>query len=332
MPGKLIVLLAAVGVVVWSGCAETAAPRDDVDGRPLAETSTADPRAQFVGNWELVRVERIGADGEHLPSPEPPSFGSDGAVGYLMYDSAGYMGVVIMQAGRQPYAGDEPTPDEALTALRSYVSYFGTYTVNEAEGYLTHHLQGNVNPPSASNDNKRFYEFSGHQLVLMPPVGDSGVQARIVWHRVPDLPDAELTATHRRLFGFYRGTKIERWTLDGEPVQAQQFDNAFLIYMPSGHMAVHTMRSNRPVYTGAPTTEQALSAIETYGSYFGAFSVNEEEGYFTHHRIGNLNPGEAGTDTQRFFELTATTLTLRPPPRMIDGRELKSDITWERLD
>ena len=71
--------------------------------------------------------------------------------------------------------------DEALAALRSYVSYFGTYTVNEAEGYLTHHLQGNVSPPSASNDNKRFYEFSGNQLVLMPPVGDSSVQLRIVW-------------------------------------------------------------------------------------------------------------------------------------------------------
>ena len=331
MPRKLLVLLAAVGVVVWSGCAETAPPSSGVDEPPLTDTST-DPKTQFVGNWELVRVERIRADGEHLPTPEPPSFGSDGAVGYIMYDSAGYMGVVIMQAGRQPYAGDEPAPDEALAALRSYVSYFGTYTVNEAEGYLTHHLQGNVSPPSASNDNKRFYEFSGNQLVLMPPVGDSSVQLRIVWQRVPDLSAADLTATHRRLFGFYRIAQIERWTLDDEPVPVEQPDNGFIIYMPSGHMAVHIMRPNRPVYTGAPTPEQALGAVQTYGSYFGPFSVNEEEGYFVHQRIGNLNPGEATTDAQRFFELTDTTLTLRPPPRMIDGREVRSDITWERLN
>ena len=334
MPRKLIALLASVGVVVWTGCAETAPPAPAVnhaDDMPLTDMSTANPKTPFVGNWELVKVERVGADGELLPMPEPPAFGSEGAVGYIMYDPAGYMGVVIMQPDRQPYAGDGPTPDEAVAALRSYTSYFGTYTVNEAEGYLTHHLQGNVRPAAASNDNKRFYEFSGNQLVLMPPVGDSGVQARIVWERVPDLPDAELTPTHRRLFGFYRFAKVERETMDGEPVPVAQFDNAFIIYTTSGHMSVHIMRPDRPAYTGAPTPEQALSALTTYGSYFGAFSVNEEEGYLVHHRIGNLNPGQSGTDAQRFFELTDTTLTLMPPARMIDGRELKSTLMWERL-
>ena len=50
-----------------------------------------------------------------------------------------------------------------------------------------------------------------------------------------------------------------------------------------------------------------------------------------HHRIGNLNPGQTGTDAQRFFELTDTSLTLRPPPQMIDGREAQSAIAWERI-
>ncbi len=335
MSRKLLVLLASLGVVVWFGCTETAPPApamDHGDDSPTTDMSTEDPKAPFVGNWELVRVERIGADGELLPSPEPPSFGSKGAVGYLMYDPSGYMGVVIMQTGRQPYASDQPTPEEAVATLSSYTAYFGTYTVNEAEGYLIHHLQGNVRPPDASNDNKRVYEFSDNQLILMPPIGDSGVQLRIVWQQVPDLADAELTATHQRLFGFYRIGKVERWTMDGTPVPVDQFDNAFIIYMPSGHMAVHLMRPNRPVYTGGPTPEQALGAIRTYGSYFGPFSVHEEEGYLVHHRIGNLNPGQAGTDAQRFYELTDTALTLRPPPRVIDGRELQTALTWERLN
>ena len=223
-------------------------------------------------------------------------------------------------------------PEEAVATLSSYTAYFGTYTVNEAEGYLIHHLQGNVRPPDASNDNKRVYEFSDNRLILMPPIGDSGVQLRIVWQQVPDLADAELTATHQRLFGFYRIGKVERWTMDGTPVPVDQFDNAFIIYMPSGHMAVHLMRPNRPVYTGGPTPEQALGAIRTYGSYFGPFSVHEEEGYLVHHRIGNLNPGQAGTNAQRFYELTDTALTLRPPPRVIDGRELQTALTWERLN
>ena len=332
MPRKLLVLLASIGVVVLAGCADTAPPVDNAADRPITDTSTTDPKAPFVGNWELVEVERIGADGERLPTPEPPSFGSEGAIGYIMYDPVGYMGVVIMQPGRQPYAGDGSTPGEAVTALNSYTSYFGTYTVNEEAGYLTHHLQGNVRPPGASSDNKRFYEFSDDQLTLMPPVGDSGVQTRIVWQRVPDLPDAELTATHRRLFGFYRIGKIERRTTDGEAVPIDQYDDGFIIYMPSGHMAVHLMRPNRPEYTGAPTAEQALGALRTYLSYFGEFSVHEDEGFLVHHRVGNLNPGQAGTDAQRFFDLTDTTLTLKPPARMIDGRELQSALTWERLN
>ncbi len=296
MHRKLLVLLAFVGSVVGFGCADTAPPADGADDPPVTDTSAADSRANFVGNWELVRVERVGADGEFLPPPEPPSFGSEGAVGYIMYDSAGYMGVVIMQAGRQPYVGDGPTPDEAVAALRSYTSYFGTFTVNETEGYVTHHLQGNVRPPDAANDNKRFYELSSNQLILKPPIRDSGVQLRIVWERVPELPDSDLTPTHRRLFGFYRIASVERRTLDGEALPVEQYDAGFIIYTPSGHMAVHLMRPNRPGYTGAPTPEEALGAMRTYASYFGPFSVHEDEGYLVHHRVGATNPGSVGTD------------------------------------
>ena len=331
MRRRLLVLLALVGVVLGSGCSEPAPLMDRINDPPPGEASGTDPKLQFVGNWELVGRERITPDGELLQTPDPPLPGAEGEVGYIMYDPAGYMGVVIMPPGRPPYASDGPTGGEAVRALSTYTSYFGTYTVNEAEGYLTHHLQGNVRPPDSANNNQRFYEFSGNQLILMPPADDSGIKRRIIWQRVPDLPEAGLTETHRRLFGFYRFTEIARTTIDGESLPADQWDNAFIIYMPSGYMAVHISRKDRPVYTGAPTPEQALRAIQTYGSYFGPFSVHEEEGYLVHHRIGNLNPGEVGTDAQRFFELTDTTLTLRPPPRMVDGREVQSAITWERF-
>ena len=329
MPKKLLGLLALVAMAVSSGCSEPA--MEEAADTAEMKAAPADPRAQFVGNWELVRRERIDANGELLPPPDPPAPGAEGEAGYIMYDAAGYMGVVIQPPGRSTWAGEEPTGEEAVGQLGTYTSYFGTYTVNEAEGYLTHHLQGNVRPPDAANDNQRFFEFSGDQLILMPPSDDSGVRRRIIWQRVPELPAAELTDTHRRLFGFYRFVKIERTTLDGEPVPTDQWDNAFIIYMPSGHMAVHISRKDRPVYTGAPTPEQALQAVQTYGSYFGPFSVHEEEGYLVHHRIGNFNPGQAGTDAQRFYELTDTTLTLRPPPRTIDGREVQGAITWERI-
>lgn len=331
MPRSVLILLALSGVVTVSACSEPPPSVDDTDPTPATDASAPGPRVQFVGNWELVKRERITADGEVLPPPDPPSRGAEGEVGYIMYDEAGYMGVVIMPPGRPHHAGDEPTGEEAIGTLGTYTSYYGTYTVNEEEGYVTHHLQGNVRPPDAANHNQRFYEFSGDQLILMPPPDDSGMKRRIYWRRLPDLPEAELTETHRRLFGFYEWSRLERMTTDGESLPTDQWDNAFIIYMPSGHMAVHISRGDRPVYTGAPTPEQALAAIRTYGSYFGPFSVHEDEGYLIHHRVGNLNPGQAGTDAQRFYELTDTTLTLKPPPRMIDGREVQSAIIWERI-
>ena len=103
------------------------------------------------------------------------------------------------------------------------------------------------------------------------------------------------------------------------------------MYMTSGHMAVHEMRPNRPVDTGAPTPEDALGAVTTYLSYFGPFSVHEDEGYLVHHKVGDLNPGQVGTDARRPFELTDTTLTLRPPVRAIDGRDVELALTWERI-
>ena len=316
MAGRLLALLLALaGAGAWSGCAAQAPDVDD--GNSPAAEGAPDPRAPFVGNWELVRRERIDADGKLLPPPDPPAPGAAGEVGFIMYDAAGYMGVVIQPPGRPPWAGDEPTGDEAIGQLGTYTSYFGTFTVNAGEGYVTHHLLGNVRPPDAANNNQRFYEFAGDELILMPPPDDSGVKRRIVWRRVPDLAAEHLTETHGRLFGFYRFEKIERTTSDGETLATGQWDDAFIIYMPSGHMAVHISRPDRPVYAGAPTPEQALGAVRTYGSYFGPFSVN---------------PGQAGTDAQRFFELTDTHLTLRPPVRMDeDGRMVQGAITWARI-
>ena len=147
------------------------------------------------------------------------------------------------------------------------------------------------------------------------------------------MPEAELTDTHRRLFGFYRVESVARETSDGESVPADQYETAYIAYAPSGHMSVHLMRAGRESYAGDdPTADEALAVVDSYGSYFGPFSVNEEEGYLVHHRIGNEDPGQSGTDAQRFFELTDTHLNLMPPPATdAEGRELQSTIRWARI-
>ena len=319
--------LSAIAVV--TGCADTSAPVEPAALESSSSEPLASPNDAFAGAWSLVRIERRDEAGE-LTEPV-----IEDRVGYLIYDPAGYMGVTLMQPDRALYAAENPTPDEALAALRTYTSYFGRYTVNEADGYVTHHLEGSFNPRGTGADNQRFYRFEDNRLVLQPPVSDTGIRSEISWERLPDLPEGELTDTHRRLFGFYQIESVKR-TVDGEPApieEVAQYETGYIIYAPSGHMAVHLMRPGRPTLAGPQATpEEALGATETYASYFGPFSVNEDEGYLVHHRIGNKTPSGSGTDAQRFYELTDTHLNLRPPPGTDDdGRTTQGIIGWVRI-
>ena len=295
---------------------------------PAAAMEVENPNDRFAGAWSLVRSERRDADGELIGEP------LENRVGYIMYDPAGYMGVALMQPDREPYSEGGPTGEEALAQMGSYASYFGRFTVNEADGYVTHHLEGSLNPDGAGSDYQRFFTFEGENLILQPPAAEDGSRSFITWERLPALSEAELTDTHRQLFGAYRVESISRATTDGEPIEVDQYETAYIMYAPSGHMSVHLMRPGRMPYAGdEPTAEEALATVLSYGSYFGPFSVNEEESYLVHHRIGNEDPGQSGTDAQRFYELTDTHLTLRPPVTVDDeGREGQSTILWARLD
>lgn len=321
-----IVLFGSVVILGFTGCGENGDPAASMSSE-IVESTVADPAEQFLGGWSLVRIERKGPDGELVTPP------SEDRIGYLIYGPSGHMGVTIMPPERERYAGDEPTADEALAALSTYTSYFGTFTVNAAEGFVTHHLEGSLNPRGAGSNYQRFYRFSENSLTLQPPVGEDGVKAELTWERLPVLPEANLTETHRNLFGFYRIESVSRQIVDGDPIPVDQYDTAFIIYAPSGHMSVHLMRPGRQPYADArPTPQEALQAIGTYSSYFGPFSVHEDDGYLVHHRIGHVNPGSSGSDAQRFYELTDTHLTLRPPARTDDqGRMAQSALRWARL-
>ncbi len=318
MPRKLITLFGLVPLVTLSACG---------GGATADDGATADTESQFAGAWTLVKIERSDADGELLAPP------IEDRIGYIIYDPTGYMGVTIMQPGRQPYAGNQQTPEEALASYSTYTSYFGTFTVNEAEGFLTHHLEGSLNTGGTGSDYKRFYTFSGNRLTLQPPADEDGNKTQLTWEKLPHLPESELTETHKRLFGFYRIESVSRQIIGGESLPANEYDTAFIIYAPSGHMAVHLMRPSRESYAGtSPTAEEALAAVQTYGSYFGPFSVYEEEGYLVHHRIGNLGPAGTGTDAQRSYELTDTHLTLQPPVGTdSEGRRVQSTLRWARI-
>ena len=162
---------------------------------PALEQLTPTQR-RVTGFWRHVPNEGAAAD-------DPPL-----RPGFIIYTPAGRMMVHLLDPDRPPYAGGEPTPAEAQAAARSYTSYFGPFSVDEAGSYFVHHRIGHTldltDRPEAERrtglgtDAQRFYEFTGDRMVLRflttagvqpPPEGDVEWPGTITWERMtPALP------------------------------------------------------------------------------------------------------------------------------------------------
>lgn len=150
-----------------------------VHSSPLT-ISTPRIEDRFVGTWRFVSIEQRNASGEIVPIENPPTGG------VLMYTPTGHMAVQVIGAGRQKYAADQPTGEEAQAALATYVAYHGPFTVNEADGTVTHHREAHLTPGSV-RDAVRSYRFSGNRLMLTPPsriVDGEELTRTLTWERI----------------------------------------------------------------------------------------------------------------------------------------------------
>ena len=77
-----------------------------------------------------------------------------------------------------------------------------------------------------------------------------------------------------------------------------------MYYDNLGNMAAQVMPNRaRPKYAGAqPTPDEAKEAITGYLAYFGTYTVDESARTITHHRRGNINPGQTRDDAVRAYE------------------------------
>jgi hypothetical protein len=145
-----------------------------------AAQDTADP---IVGTWRLVAATQRMADGTERPDP---NVGAE-ARGYIIYTATGQVCAMLGNNERARWiVGDQPTPAEALAITGNMVAYCGTYTVDQAGGFVLHHVELDLSPNRAGTDRKRFYTISGDRLVLRPaPPLPAGVQEwTVTWQRV----------------------------------------------------------------------------------------------------------------------------------------------------
>ena len=133
---------------------------------------------QLRGTWRLVSYERRESEGSGWTRSH-----GDHPKGYIMYDDTGHMMVEFEKTPPPPKfaSGDDwkPTAEEALTAYRGFVAYFGRYTVDEKARAVTHHVEGSLNPGFLGTDQVRPVSLEGDRLTL-----SDGKTYRVVWERV----------------------------------------------------------------------------------------------------------------------------------------------------
>ena len=124
---------------------------------------------RLIGSWRYVGST---LDGKRFDRGANPK-------GIIIYDSHGHMACHVATDRAVPRAGSEPTGEEAKAALDGYTAYFGTYSVDEKAGTVTHHREASVQPGD-KGDVVRGYEFAGDRLILRPV----GTTREVVWERI----------------------------------------------------------------------------------------------------------------------------------------------------
>jgi hypothetical protein len=121
------------------------------------------------GAWRYIGTRINGGNWDRGAQPK----------GMIYYGPHGEMAVQIAPDVNRTRAGAAMTPEEAQIAVKDYIAYFGTYTVDEHAGTVTHHRQDSLQPGDFG-DLVRRYEFIGDRLVLRAP----NSTMEVTWERI----------------------------------------------------------------------------------------------------------------------------------------------------
>jgi Lipocalin-like domain len=139
--------------------------------------------SDFAGTWRLEWFRATSPNGDTIyPYGES-------ALGRITYDDRGHMSVQIMSRDRQPFSTDDvrgAPPEEIVQAFRTYIAYYGTYSVDLEACEVTHHLEVASVPNWVGSDQVRRFEFAEDTLQLStPPIMIDGVAAQsvLLWRR-----------------------------------------------------------------------------------------------------------------------------------------------------
>jgi hypothetical protein len=105
------------------------------------------------------------------------------------------------------------------------------------------------------------------------------------------------------------------------------------MYLPNGYMSVHMMtKERRPFASGDHyngTFEEYAEAGKSYIGYCGTYTIRENA--VIHHVDVNYFPNHVGVDHVHNVTLDSDKLALTPPPRLVEGVQQTTHITFQKI-
>jgi hypothetical protein len=146
----------------------------------VKQTQTTQDRNLIVGAWSLSSYElRLKPSGT-ITTPFGPH-----PVGRILYEANGQMSAQLMRPEMTAFASDDPlraTDEEAASAWRNYIGYWGTYTIDARAGIITHHIEGAWLTNWVGQNQTRAFQLSGDSLSL--DADSPAWHAHLTWKRI----------------------------------------------------------------------------------------------------------------------------------------------------
>ena len=146
----------------------------------LPLTASGGSKEQLAGTWSLVSIEFVRPDGSRS------SILGANPRGIAFFDANGHYMISVMRSDRPKYASNnfaEGTAEENKATAQGVITYFGTYSVSEAERTIAIHIEGSSFPNWNGADQKRIFVIAGDELKLSSPAASGAGTAEVIWKR-----------------------------------------------------------------------------------------------------------------------------------------------------
>jgi len=129
----------------------------------------SDVAKNLHGAWRYVGTRINGSNWDRGANPK----------GMIYHGPHGEMPVQIAPDVKRMRAGAVMKPEEAKIALTDYIAYFGTYSISQEAGTVTHHRHDSVQPGDRGDLVRRF-ELDGDRL----PLRALNSTLEVTWERI----------------------------------------------------------------------------------------------------------------------------------------------------